>query len=177
MSEPLENLYFNWLCSKVTHLENPTPSLTHWDLLRALYATEFVWVISGDDNRAEDGLELRRQFLIAADIPDQPEWRALPCSVLEMLIAFSRRAEFQTDDPASTWFWEFMANLELDECCDAVGCSPEYIGDVLQRLIWRTYEYSGKGGLFPLDNPPRDQTKTEIWYQFCEYLADHHRLF
>jgi hypothetical protein len=176
MHEPLENLYFNWLCSKVMHVENSSPTLTYWNLLRVLHNTEFVWLVVGDDNRAEDGLELRRQFLIYADIPDQPEWRALPCSLFEMLIAFASRAEFQTEDPVRDWFWEFIDNLGLAAYNDASQFSQDEIGEILYQLVWRTYDYSGRGGLFPLDDPPQDQTKTEIWYQFCEYLVDQHRL-
>jgi hypothetical protein len=176
VSEPLENLYFNWLCAKVMHVENSTPSLTYWNLLRTLHNTEFVWLIVGDDNRAEDGLELRGQFLIAADIPDHPEWRHEPCGLLEMLIAFSRRAEFQTDRPASEWFWEFIENLGLLDCNDAANCNQDDIGEVLYQLVWRTYDMYGQGGLFPIEHPKHDQTKTEIWYQFCEYLVDQHRL-
>ena len=172
MNEPLENLYFNWLCAKVIRLENPTPSLRYDTLLRALHNTEFVWLITGDDNRAEDGLELRLEFILEADIPDNPEWRGLGCSLLEMLIAFSRHAEFMTDEPARNWFWLFMENLGLDRYNDATHPLPDDIGDTLYRLVWRTYNFSGQGGLFPVVNPHEDQTKVEIWYQFCEYLMD-----
>ncbi len=57
------------------HVEVPTPSLTYWKLFRTLYSTEFVWLLSGDDNRAEDGLELREEFLLESNIPDDPQWR------------------------------------------------------------------------------------------------------
>lgn len=177
MSEPLENLYFNWLCAKVMRVKNSTPSLTYWNLLKALHKTEFVWLLSGDDNRAEDGVELRRRFLIAGDIPDDLDWRGQPCSLLEMLIAFSSRAEFQSDEPAIQWFWEFIENLGLSECNDASGFHPDDVNEVLDRLIWRTYDYSGRGGLFPMHHPKHDQTKVEIWYQFCEYLVDQDRLW
>lgn len=176
MNEPLENTYFNWLSSKVMMLENPTPSLTYWTLLRALHNTEFVWFLKGDDNRAMDGLELRDEFLHALDIQDVPEWRDLPCSLFEMLIAFSRRAEFMDGAPAKDWFWEFIENLGLKECNDASGLSEENIGEVLYLLVWRIYDPTGRGGLFPMDNPPEDQRNTEIWYQFCEYLVDQDRL-
>jgi hypothetical protein len=172
MNEPLENLYFNWLCAKVVHVENPTPSLTYDTLLRTLHNTEFVWLISGDDNRAEDGVELRRNFLIEAGIPDNPEWRNLGCSMLEMLIAFSKRAEYMTENRAHEWFWIFIRNMELDDCTDASGMTPEEIGEVLYRIVWRQYNYNGDGGLFPISRPKRDQTQVEIWYQFCEYLLD-----
>lgn len=176
MSEPLENLYFNWLCAKVLRVENPTPSLTYWDLLRVLYGTEFVWLLSGDDNRVEDGLDLRREFLITGDIPDDLLWRGLPCSVLEVLVAFARRTEFQTEIPAYTWFWEFIENLGLGDCNDAACCRESDIVEVLTQFVWRTYKLNGQGGIFPIEHPKHDQTKVELWYQFFEYLSDQHRL-
>ena len=177
MSEPLENLYFNWLCAKVVYIREHSPSKMYWKLLSTLHRTEFAWFLSGDDNRAEDGLELRREFLLAADIPDQQEWRRIPpCSVLEMLIAFSRRTEFQTDDPAKDWFWEFIDNLGLKHINDGSDVTPEAIQIALDKFIWRTYDYSGRGGMFPLDNPRRNQKEVEIWYQFCDYLMDQDRM-
>lgn len=172
MNESLENLYFNWLCEKVMYLRNPTPSLTYWKLLKELHNTEFVWMLSGDDNRDEDGLDLRYEFIMEENIPDNPEWRVLGCSLLEMLIAFSRRAEFMTDNKASEWFWIFISNLGLDWMNDASGVTSDEIADILYRLVWRQYNYNGRGGLFPLKNPQHDQRKVEIWYQFCEYLVD-----
>lgn len=176
MDEPLENLYFNWLCAKVMYLENSTPSLSYWRLLRLLHRTEYAWLISGDDNRAEDGLELREEFLLESRFEDEPEWRMQPCSLLEMLIAFSRRAAFSTDTNAVDWFWEFIENLGLKECNDASRFSEDEIGEILYRLIWREYDLNGRGGLFPIQNPRRDQKNVEIWYQFCEYLADQNRM-
>lgn len=174
-NEPLENLYFNWLSAKVMRVENPAPSNTYWNLLRVLHNTEFAWTVVGDGNRAADGLELRTEFLIAGDIPDHPEWRAMPCSLLEMLVAFSRRAEFMDGAPADEWFWGFIDNLGLKEYTDAVPVVDGEVEEVLYSLVWRQYEYTGDGGLFPLAEPPEDQTKTEIWYQFCEYLIDQER--
>jgi hypothetical protein len=177
MGEPLENLYFNWLCSKVQYVVNPTPSNTRYNLLRILHVTEFAWILSGDDNRAEDGKDLRREFLLAADIPDDIEWRKLlPCSILEMMIAFSRRAEFNTGDPYSEWFWEFIQNLGLSECTDAYNFSENDVLEILNTFVWRTYDPNGQGGMFPLRDPPRDQREVQVWYQFCDYLVDQDRL-
>lgn len=172
MIEPIENLYFNWLCAKVTQTVRSTPSLRHDNLFRILHNTEFKWLLSGDDNRAADGVELRREFILEADIPDNPEWRNLECSVFEMLIAFSRRAEFETEISAKDWFWKFLNNLNLDDLNDATNFLIRDVEDVLLTLVWRQYKPDGFGGLFPLDNPTHDQTKVEIWYQFCEYLVD-----
>lgn len=174
MNEPFENLYFNWLCAKVTIHEPTTPSLSYWTLFRTLHSTEFVWTILGDDNRAADGIELRRDFILAADLPDNKEWRSHhnPCSVFEMLIAFSYRVEFQMSSPASYWFWEFMRNLGLEGCNEASGVTGDEISEILDAFIWRTYDYSGFGGMFPLEHAKRDQRDVEIWYQFCDYLVD-----
>lgn len=178
MNEAVESLYFNWLCSNVIDARNTTdPSQTYWDLLKVLHGTEFVWVVPMDENRAEDGKDLRREFIILANTPDDQEWRNhLGCSVLEMLVAFSRRAEHMTDIPAKTWFWEFLENLGLRECSDAVDMEKQDIVEALETFIWRTYEADGKGGLFPMYNPLHDQRQVEIWYQFCEYLEDHNKL-
>lgn len=176
MNEPLENLYFNWLCAKVLRVANPTPSLTYDTLLRTLHNTEFVWLLTGDDNRAEDGKELRREFVFAAHIPESDEllgWMTLiPCSVLEMLIAFTRRCSDNSDPSPDQWFWVIIENLGLKEANDASQVDPSEIQDTLERFLWRQYPPDGDGGMFPLKQPHRDQTDVEIWYQFCDYLVD-----
>lgn len=177
MDEPLEHLYFNWLCARVLRVVNPTPSLTYETLFKTLLTTEFVWLLTGDDNRAEDGKELRSEFLIMADLPDEVEWRTiLPCSVFEMLLAFSRRCEFQTDIPHDQWFWEIIDNLGLKEANDASGVEPEEIQDTLRIFLFRQYPPDGDGGMFPLRRPHRNQRHVEIWDQFCDYLVDTDRL-
>ncbi len=113
MNEPLENLYFNWLCAKVIYVENPTPFLTYWKLFRKLYSTEYVWLLSGDDNRAEDGVELRTEFLVEADLFDEGVWDDSGCSIFEMLVAFSRRTQFMAGKTEQFWFWHFLENLHL----------------------------------------------------------------
>lgn len=172
MDEPLENAYFNWLVAKVNRVEHPTPSLTYWNLLRQLHSTEYVWLISGDDNRAEDGVELREEFLIESGYPYSGEWEGMGCSVLEMLIAFARRAKFNARKTLHYWFWRFLKNLGLDEANDASNFPPEEIDAILSNFVWRTYKSDGTGGLFPMRNPPMDQREVEVWYQFCEYLID-----
>lgn len=169
-NEPIESAYFNWLCAKVgpTH---GTPSQVHWKLLRELHNTEFVWVEAMDENRALDGLDLRREFVDATHSSSDPSWDFLGCSVLEMLIAFSRRASFVTDRRPRDWFWECLRNLGIDHLSDAVY-DGHRINDVLDRFIWRTYDFNGQGGLFPLQDPHTDQRRVEIWYQFCDYLID-----
>lgn len=170
--EPIDESYFIWLYTKVASVAVPTPSLQYYTLLRDLHSTEFVWLIQGDDNRAQDGLDLRKQFLREAYLKQDPSWLSIPCSVLEMFIAFSNTAAFETDMSARDWFWIFMDNLGLAQLNDAQHNITEYVDAVLQTFVWRTYEYNGTGGMFPIHDPEHDQRKVEIWYQFCEYLVD-----
>lgn len=176
MTEPIENLYFNWLCAKVIRLENPTPTLRYDRLLKILHQTEFVWLVSGDDNRAEDGAELRRNFLVEMNSKEPSEWKDLPCSVFEMLVAFSKRAEFATDVYHVNWFWEFLENLDLLRFNDASCVTEENVHEILYTFVWRQYLPNGRGGLFPLEGPHNDQREVEIWYQFCAYLTDQDRM-
>lgn len=174
MTEPIESTYFNWLCAKVMMLENPTPSLTFWKLLRELHNTEFVWLVPNDDNRVQDGLDLRPEFLTQASLERDEDFLHTACSVFEMLIAFARRIEFDTDEPLQDLFWMFVENLGLKEFNDAVfdDVDPFVISDILTNFIWRTYEPDGRGGMFPLHEPKRDQRKVEIWYQYCDYAME-----
>jgi hypothetical protein len=179
MTEPIEELYFKWLYSKVASVDVPTPSLTYWTLLRDLHSIEFVWLVNGDDNRAQDGLDLRQQFLQQSFMINDPLWMNHGCSVLEMFIAFSRRTEFQTDIDARHWFWIFMQNLRMDDLNDAAAEEyniSEVVAEVLDQFLWRTYREDGYGGLFPLNEPMHDQRTVELWYQFNEWLEEQEQL-
>ena len=177
MSEPLENAYFRWLCAKVIQNQQPsTPSLTYWRLLTILHSTEFVWLIQGDDNRAQDGIELRSDFMLECRIPDHPDWRALGCSVLEMLIAFSKRAEFMTEIPYREWFWEFIENLGLKEFNDGAEFHDEDAISIIDRFVWRTYDRNGEGGIVPITHAKEDQRHVQVWYQLCEYVVDRNKI-
>lgn len=176
IDEPIESTYFNWLCAKIMQVDVPTPSLEYWKLLRMLHSTEFIWLLSGDDNRAEDGVDLRTEFLRESYLENDQSWADFGCSVLELLIAFSRRAAFETEQSAKDWFWEFLYNLGLSDFNDAYNPDGLEVDECLQRFVWRTYDANGRGGLFPLDNPKHDQRQVEIWYQFCEWLLDQDRI-
>jgi hypothetical protein len=168
VDEPLDESYFIWLCAKVLPVESPI----YWDLMRILYKTEFVWVLPRDKNRADDGRELRLDFFRESYLKKDLVWYNQPVSVLETLIAFANRAYFQTDMPINDWFWQFITNLDLSEYRQVSKSALPVVEDILQTFIWRTYDPSGHGGLFPMRWPKQDQRKVEIWYQFCEYIVD-----
>lgn len=173
MPEPIEGAYFNWLRAKVVEYETPT----YWyiDLLKILYRTEFICLLAGDENRKADGFELRTDFLRETRSEKDQHWLNSPCSVLEVFIAFSYRASFETDTPAKDWFWVFITNLGLDRYQTQIS-TPDVrtVERVLETFMYRLYDYSGYGGMFPLQEPKEDQTKLEIWFQFNRYLDDQH---
>src|SRR5437868_6155405 len=110
MEEPLESLYFDWLCAKVL---DPT-TRDYAKLMDILFGTPFTWVVPADEHRHTDAVELRRDFLRQRSIK-RTALDAIPISIFEVLIAFANRASFQTDIQARDWFWEFLTNLELDK--------------------------------------------------------------
>lgn len=169
MDESLESLYFDWLYAKI-HLTD-IPYNSYSSLLNQLNRTEFIWLLSGDDNRAEDGIDLRKEFIIESGLDVDESWFDDGCSVLEMLVALSRHAAFETGESRNQWFWEFLTNLNLTQFHDD-EYDPEAIAAILYIFVWRTYEHDGSGGMFPLDETPDDQRTKELWYQFCEYLAE-----
>ncbi len=172
MDEPIESLYFNWLVAKVSDPHARTPSQTHWKLLRELQNTEFVWTVARDDNRAEEGVSLRGEFLLQTQYDADPEWLDIPCSVFEMIYALCRHAAYQDDRHPYDWFWEIMENLGIAEYNDATSIRPGDLSDVLHNLVWRTYDYNGNGGMFPIHQARQDQRKVEIWYQLETYLSE-----
>ncbi len=143
--------------------------------MRQLYVKEFVWLIPNDDNRAEDGKALRYEFINEQGIDEvDQEWLDLGCSFLEMLIALARRAAFESDDEVVEWFWRFIFNLGLNNHTDSAYTreTEREVDNVLDTVIFRTYDADGLGGLFPLTHPRQDQRKVELWYQLAAYLTE-----
>lgn len=176
MSGTIDDQYLEWLYAQVAAVRNRNPARSYWKLFRQLYSKEFIWLVPNDDNRVEDGRNLRIEFLAEQGSDQAPsEWLELGCSVLEMLIALARRIEFQTDTEAVEWFWTFLQNLSLSHFNDNFynQYSESEIDDILDSLIFRLYERDGRGGLFPISDPSCvDQRKIEIWDQMSIYLIE-----
>lgn len=167
MTERLEDVYFEWLCSKV--LDRNSPRL-YRRLLMILHNTEFIVEVPADRHRAADGVELRQDFMRESYLPRDPLWEELPCSIFELLVAFAQRAAFLTDWPEKKWFWEMMTNLGLDQFRQVSKSDEPIIKEILDIFVTRSYDRFGRGGLFPMNSTRNDQRQIEIYYQFCEYL-------
>lgn len=175
MNEPLDDAYFTWLYSQVASVRDRVKARTYWNLLRILHSKEFIWLQANDDNRLEEGLELRREFLNDGHYRPDEGWLTMGCSMLEMLIAFSVKIANLTEGEPRAWFWHMIQNIGLEHWTDAYATDPharEDIEEVLDRVIWRNYDPNGHGGLFPLTNPREDQRKVELWYQVNAYLLE-----
>jgi hypothetical protein len=96
VNEPFDELYLHWLYGQFGSVNVQSKSRTYWGLARLLYKKEFVWLVPNDDNRRDDGKDLRWEFM--NDTGEEPgdEWLSLECSMLEMLIGLSRRLSFET---------------------------------------------------------------------------------
>ena len=172
MTGNLDELYLHWLYSQIGDVKVRNKSRTYWGLLAQLYNKEFVWFVPNDDNRALDGIDLRHEFILDVEVGFSNRWVERPCSVLELCVALSRRLAFEGEGQPSTWFWHLMENLGLQNCTDRPQYDQSEVEARLDTFIWRTYEPSGRGGLFPQSNSPRDQREVELWYQMNEYLLD-----
>lgn len=173
----LDDAYFEWLYSQIGAVRNKNPERNFWHLCRKLYTTEFTWFVPNDDNRVEDGKELRLEFLTSTRYRlDDPHglFMDLGCSMFEMLVALAKLAAFESERSPVEWFWRFMHNLELDEYSDSIFeiSIEEEVDEVLARLNDRTYSRNGEGGLFPLRRARQDQREVELWYQLSSYLLE-----
>jgi hypothetical protein len=165
--------YFRWLCS---HIQIPDNGRTYDGMLEIMYHKEFVWVIGNDENRIEDGRDLRRFYLDSLHEKEGRDYESLhidPVSFLEVLIGLSARIAFMVDGDSREWAWKLIENLRLHRLSDQLTeRDADKIHDVLDTVIWRTYEINGWGGFFPLTLSDEDQTKVEIWYQMAAYVEE-----
>lgn len=164
-TRPLEEKYFEWLVSQV----DVRKSESYLELFAQLHEKFFAWIVPNDDNRVGDALDLRHEFL-------REDWHLLQfgVSILEVIIALSRRLAFNGGGKAELWAWQLLKNLRLTKFGDPLtDRAHNQIDDILEGLIWRTYHSNGQGGFFPLKHPDKDQTKVEIWYQMSAYILEH----
>jgi hypothetical protein len=176
----IDRNYLAWLYQIVDEKDYPN----YWGLLNTLYNFAFVSVNIRDQARESEGFNLRENFIdegghlyLEGTIND---FYSKPISVLEVLVALAIKCDEQVmgdltkGNRAADWFWRMIKNLGIFGYSDEVYSSEyaDYVNDILENFVSRTYDYDGKGGLFPLKNPPGDERKTEIWYQMMAYLDE-----
>lgn len=170
---PITAKYFKWMCDHV-YEHRDRKSVSFDKLLARLHDIEFRYLIPLDENRAEDGMDLRWRFAYEHGLPTVPSCLDGSCSVLEMLIALSIRCESIMDDTrygdrTGQWFWGMITNLGLGSMTDS-RFDSEYVDEVIDTFLYREYEPNGKGGLFTIPNCDEDLREVEIWHQLSWYL-------
>lgn len=162
--------YLEWLVSSL----NPR-AVVYGELLETAFSVPFIDIVPNDDNRLAEGLLLRDEYVaLTGNQPPDMEH----CSLLEMMIALSRRLSDAVYDPdadtRNLWFWRLMRNLDLLMYSDVImdPVSRENARLALHKVVSREYRRNGSGGLFPLKHPPSDQREVEIWYQMEFWLSE-----
>ena len=169
--------YFQWLC-RMIDIPARKPYLK---LAKELHGLIFLpqSAVETDANRANDGLQLRVDFMERYGARGSSANRG-PCTMLEFLIGLAKRMEFIMDEEGnqlntSHYFWQMIKNLRLirmdDERFDS-GNGEFFVQEAVDRVLFRTYEKDGSGGLFPLRHPNGDQRTVEIWYQMNQGLVE-----
>lgn len=172
MSNPLTEDYLRWLVPQIRD-EDRTP--TYWDLFGLMFEKEFEWKVHNDENRLQDGLDLRAEFCHDNRLRRGSLNFLGQVRFLEVLIGLSRRLSFLAGGNAQGWAWQLVLNLELVRMTDPLTRGKtRKMNDILDTVIWRTYNPDGVGGFFPLAWPDDDQTQKELWYQMAAYIDEMH---
>lgn len=170
----LEKRYFDWMYRLVIP---ESQDISYRRLLTYLNSVTFYPLLSMDENRVQDGEDLRYHFgyehrYLSSEIGALLDHR--PCSVLEMMVALAVRMENGMKNPTygdrtHHWFCEMLTSLGLrdmtDENFDRVKASR-----IIRNFLERKYAANGKGGLFTVPSETRDMRNAEIWYQMNWYL-------
>lgn len=169
----VQKRYFDWMCDLVCNEQ-------YSSLLHHLNSIDFTYIIAMDGNRAEDGVDLRYRFGYNRNIDDSIIALYLddrPSSVLEVMVALALRGEemiygnVDDHEPLARMFWTMIENLGLEAMTDR-NYNEDYVDEVIFEFLNREYKYDGEGGLFVVQNPPRDMRDVEIWCQMNWYLNE-----
>lgn len=157
--------YFEWLY-RISFGENHE----WYDVMLDLNEVSFRWdpMIKYDENRALDGLQLRRDFLFSEGMTRETrDIDVVPASFFEVYVGLGKKMAHLLDrDLRSSMSYlmsigPFMPYFEPIQAFEAAD-----------RVMDRSYAYNGEGGLFPLQNPPRDQRLVELLYQLNLHVLD-----
>lgn len=179
----LNDRYFKWLLG-LLGFKDPINDCGYISMLSYLYSKDFKLtdpIVGHDDNRLDDGFDLRAQYSNNFTDPEFPEIFEEPVTVLEVLTAFAVRID---DDimydgalHASKWFFIMIDNLGMTNFTDDRLGLDWTIDDEEQIIdIWMSRQYGpdGKNTIFPLKNTAFDQRNLEMWYQMQEWFRENY---
>ena len=173
----IEYEYFEWLIGLSVNLCRDYGS--YRKLFGYLYSREFYSDVENDENRAEDGLDLRMRFAEDSNYTYRDIYIYLdePCSVLEMMLGLALRCEEhimgdpEIGDRTGLWMHAMLESLHLADQTDDVYDEEKAV-NAIDILLSHGYKRNGDGGLFTITKRREDMRKTEIWCQMCWYLVE-----
>lgn len=168
--------YLDWLKSFVLQEEYFTKKYDSF--FELLYDTDFTYCVPMDQNREEDGFDLRYRFINEHNYKQEHiEELERPCSVLEMMIALSIRMEenfgydpYEYGDRTGQWFWKMVSNIGLTGHITDDDFDSAFIKRKISRCLERQYQSNGRGGFFIVPNIKEDLRDVDIWKQAVWYL-------
>lgn len=180
MKEPIEELYFEWLCKQVVRDRGQDVLFPYTIVCGLMHEITFNGRVPNDDNRSAEGRDLRFEFL------ENLDWRTAYVgeswqkflvtdgTLFEVLIALARRCDFQVELGVGEWFFIFLKNLTLERASnnDFALEHKTAIRRILLKFNDRRYSARGTGSIFPLKRAPKDMRKLELWYQMSAYIIE-----
>lgn len=185
--------YMSWLVT--TYINNNNAMDNYHELIKGLFATKFNPIVGNDDNRAGDGISLRRRFVDLLDNKNECGDTRLQrityilysdhdANMLEVMIGICLRLEdmtrsFVPDNSCTHWFVQLLNNLNIEDLTDDIYNKVD--GDnrlygVMKTLNEREYDALGHGSFFPMKdtkkNRKRDYRTIEIWYQMQAWAGE-----
>lgn len=178
----LKEEYIKWILNKTNFAEEYT------ELFKILFDISYSYSQSKDRSLYYNGLETRYFFIDEIYGYDSDEGQYMygllnedleEPRVLEVLFRLARKisndvlGDRSKGDRTGDWLYRMLHNLDLVKYSGEL--SQDDINDIFKKIgIWmyRTYDYAGNGGLFPLQNPPGNQRITETWYQMQSYINE-----
>lgn len=179
--DDLREDYLHWLEAQLTD-EYSKSTKSYWELVMLMFEKKFDWSMDMDNNRVQDGKDLRMEFARANGGSNRQQLATAdvlmgmaPVSFLEVLIGLSRRMAFIAGGGAPGWAWQLLGNLELQRMSDPLSRGKyKRAEEIMNAVMLRTYLPDGTGGFFPLAWPDGDQTQIELWYQMNSYVEELH---
>lgn len=175
----LEDLYFDWLLTRLDP-DGVTEEVAY--VCGLLHTCPFTRRVGNDINRAVNGAELRKDFLMRfEDANFDPhvtnDLLLMECTWLEMLIALATAIDYLYDGGVEGRFTEMLENLQLDSLLSfrhQPSVEDQKLVDrVTNNVDHNHFEPSGLGGLFPLRSHHHpDQRRVEIWDQQAAYFRE-----
>lgn len=170
------NRYYIWLLEKIDFDSHSEYS----HLLEYLHNKNYIWNNPMDENRSEDGLNLRIRFEDESDYADYSSLTR-PSSVLEMLIAFAERinTDVMSDNYSTAYFfWLMLDNLGCNKFKDDSFDATEV--DILLNQWLNPIEKGGKSyqkreikkWLFPLKSGKTAEEGLDEWERMQRFVME-----